>query len=197
MALLWCDDEQASPIERAGLRDSHARPKAHIVVVDADDSGRALVSGVLMNAGYRVTGLHDGEMLFPLLREHEVDLLILEADLPGMDGFALCQTIRAVSDVPIIFLSARAEAADRVAGLECGATKYLVKPIEPTELQACVAAALGRGNRRRGMGDQVRIRTLAAISLHHVCIKLEREAAHRSIGLTTNGYVFLTEAGRA
>jgi DNA-binding response OmpR family regulator len=114
-----------------------------------------------------------------------------------MDGFALCQIIRCISNVPIIFLSARAEAADRVAGLECGAGAYLVKPIEPTELQACVAAALGRGKRRRARGDQVRIRTLAAVSLHHVRIKLEREAAHRSIGSTPNGNVFLKEAGRA
>jgi DNA-binding response OmpR family regulator len=196
MALLSLTDEQASPIERVGLRDPCARPKPHIVVVDADDCGRALVSGVLMSASYRVTGLHDGSSLLPLLREHDVDLLILEVELPGMDGFALCQTTRYISEVPIIFLSARAEAADRVAGLHLGADDYLVKPIDPIELLAHVAAVLGRCKRDQAHGDQVRIRSLAAVSLHHVCIKLEREAAHRPIGSTPNGNVFLTEAGR-
>jgi DNA-binding response OmpR family regulator len=197
MALLWCDDEQASRIERAGLRDSYARPKPHIVVVDADDGGRVLVSGALTSAGYHVTGLHDGKTLLPLLIEHDVDLLILEVDLPGMDGFALCQTIRCLSAVPIIFLSARAEATDRIAGLHLGADDYLAKPIDPSELLARVAAVLRRGKHGQVRGDQVRLRTLVALSIRRVRAKLERNATNRSIGSTTNGDVFLTEAGRA
>jgi DNA-binding response OmpR family regulator len=166
MALLSFDDGQKSHMERVRLPDPHARPKPHIVVVDADDGGRALVSGVLTRAGYDVTGLHDGEMLLPLLREHDVDLLILEVELPGMDGFALCQTIRAVSDVLIIFLSAHSEAADRIAGLHLGADDYLAKPIEPSELQARVAAVLRRGKRTQGVGERLHVRALLLESLH-------------------------------
>jgi two-component system, OmpR family, response regulator len=79
-----------------------------------------------------------------LLRAGRYDAAILDVMLPEMDGFALCRTIRAESDIPIIMLTARGELTDRVVGLELGADDYLPKPFEPRELVARIQTILRR-----------------------------------------------------
>jgi len=79
-----------------------------------------------------------------LLRSGRFEAVILDVMLPEMDGFALCRTIRAESDIPIIMLTARGELTDRVVGLELGADDYLPKPFEPRELVARVQTILRR-----------------------------------------------------
>jgi two-component system, OmpR family, response regulator len=78
------------------------------------------------------------------LREGGFDAVILDVMLPEQDGFAVCRTIRAESDVPIVMLTARGEVMDRVVGLELGADDYLPKPFEPRELVARIATVLRR-----------------------------------------------------
>tara|TARA_R110001599_G_scaffold248466_1_gene448433 strand:+ start:105 stop:779 length:675 start_codon:yes stop_codon:yes gene_type:complete len=88
-----------------------------------------------------------------LLRSGRFDAAILDVMLPEMDGFALCRTIRAESDIPIIMLTARGELTDRVVGLELGADDYLPKPFEPRELVARIQTIL---RRQRGTGSGTR-----------------------------------------
>lgn len=79
-----------------------------------------------------------------LLRQHSVDLVILDIMLPGMDGLEVCRTIRRQSEVPILMLSARGETLDRIIGLEVGADDYLAKPFEPRELTVRIQRILKR-----------------------------------------------------
>lgn len=78
------------------------------------------------------------------LREGGFDAVILDVMLPGQDGFSVCRTIRAESDVPVVMLTARGEVMDRVVGLELGADDYLPKPFEPSELVARITTVLRR-----------------------------------------------------
>lgn len=80
-----------------------------------------------------------------LLRQGGFDLVILDVGLPDGNGFELCRTLRVFSDVPVIFLTARADEIDRVVGLEIGADDYVLKPFSPRELAARVKAVLRRG----------------------------------------------------
>lgn len=127
--------------------DHQPRTETHIAVVDGDGPSRSYTRFVLTDAGYRVTELGDGRVVLPLLASQPVDLLLLDAHLPDMDGFALCKQIRHSSDVPLIFLTTRTATEDRVRGLRLGADDYLTKPIEPAELLARVQAVLRRCER--------------------------------------------------
>jgi DNA-binding response OmpR family regulator len=89
------------------------------------------------------------------------DLIVLDLMLPDIDGFDICRTIRARSDVPILMLTARKEDADKIGGLELGADDYFTKPFNPRELVARVKAIL-----RRARGDQKRIETIDLGTLH-------------------------------
>jgi two-component system OmpR family response regulator len=90
-----------------------------------------------------------------LLAEHDPDLIVLDLNLPGDDGLVLCRELRARSAVPVIMLTARAEAIDRVLGLELGADDYLTKPFEPRELLARIRTVLRRTS-RDGLGGAPR-----------------------------------------
>jgi two-component system response regulator ResD len=127
--------------------DRQPHDGTHIVVVDGDGPSRAYARFVLTDAGYHVTELDDGTNALPLLARQPVDLLILDAELPDMDGFALCEQVRQLSDVPLVFLTTRDSTEDRVRGLRLGADDYLIKPIEPAELLARVQAVLRRCER--------------------------------------------------
>lgn len=81
-----------------------------------------------------------------LLRAGGIDLVILDVGLPDMTGFEACKELRRFSDVPVMFLTARAEEVDRVVGLEIGADDYVVKPFSPREVVARVRAILKRSN---------------------------------------------------
>lgn len=116
----------------------------HLLVVDDDRDIRMLVGEQLTAAGYLVTGAADGAEMRRALDRSAIDLIILDLNLPGDDGLALCRDLRARSTVPIIMLTARQEPIDRVLGLEMGADDYLTKPFEPRELLARVRSVLRR-----------------------------------------------------
>lgn len=107
---------------------------AHVLVVDDDRRIRELLSRFLVEHGYRVTtAAHAGEAR-ARLQGLVFDALILDVMMPGESGFDLARHIRAGSATPILMLTARADAGDRVTGLEIGADDYLPKPFEPREL---------------------------------------------------------------
>ena len=118
----------------------------NILVADDDVNNVKLAAFLLEEAGYKVTRTHDGHKVMTLIDEHQPDLVLLDVEMPGMNGFEVCQQIRRMSDVPIIFLTAHSQLSDRIKGLQIGGDDYLVKPFEPSELLARIEAVLRRSN---------------------------------------------------
>ncbi|MCM2680558.1 response regulator transcription factor [Echinimonas agarilytica] len=118
--------------------------KGHILVVDDDAEIRDLLSTLLSRAGYQISGAEDGVEMFKVFYQAQVDLIILDINLPGDDGFSLCQQLRQRSDVPVIMLTASSDDMDQVIGLEIGADDYIAKPFNPRQLQARIKALLRR-----------------------------------------------------
>lgn len=98
----------------------------------------------LETEGFNVTWNSLGQQGLDFVRNQPIDLLILDVGLPDISGFELCKQIRTLSDVPIIFLTARSEEIDRVVGLEIGGDDYVTKPFSPRELTARVKVILKR-----------------------------------------------------
>jgi DNA-binding response OmpR family regulator len=120
---------------------------ARILVVEDDPDIAELIVHYLQSAGHTTVRLSSGADVMRQLRAQAPDLVVLDLMLPGMNGMAVCDAIRAdtaTSHLPIIMLTARGEEADRVAGLERGADDYVTKPFSPKELVARVAARLRR-----------------------------------------------------
>jgi two-component system, OmpR family, alkaline phosphatase synthesis response regulator PhoP len=115
-----------------------------ILVVDDERKIVTVLKGYLEQAGYRVLTAGDGQMALTTFRHAKPDLVILDLMLPGIDGLDVCRVLRRESSVPIIMLTARAEEADRLIGLELGADDYVVKPFSPREVVARVRAVLRR-----------------------------------------------------
>ena len=116
----------------------------HLLVVDDDRRIRALLSRFLLAEGYRVTTAESAAEARAKLGSLTFDLLVLDVMMPGETGFDLAQSIRSASTVPILMLTARDEAENRIKGLELGADDYLAKPFEPRELVARIRSILRR-----------------------------------------------------
>ena len=119
-----------------------------ILLIEDDPRLAALVCEYLGESGYLVTTAATGTIGLDLAANTSFDALILDLMLPDMDGLDVCRRLRAKSNIPIVMLTARGDATDRVVGLEMGADDYLPKPFEPRELLARLRAIL-----RRGRGD--------------------------------------------
>ena len=116
-----------------------------VLLVDDDPRLAAMVAEYLGAAGYRVTAAASAAAGLERLSAEPYDALVLDLSLPDMDGLDVCRHLRARSDVPMLMLTARGDAMDRVVGLELGADDYLPKPFEPRELLARLRAILRRG----------------------------------------------------
>jgi len=119
-----------------------ARP--HILIVDDDARIRELLKKFLARNGFLVTAARDARHARNLLDGLEFDLLVLDVMMPGEDGVALTWSLRETMATPILLLTARGDADDRIRGLEAGADDYLPKPFEPRELLLRIAAILRR-----------------------------------------------------
>jgi two-component system phosphate regulon response regulator OmpR len=119
-------------------------------VVDDDPELRRMLATYLGEQGYEVRTLVDGAQLLARLQAQRPDLLVLDLMLPGDDGLTLLRRLRdGGDDLPVLMLTARADAVDRIIGLEQGADDYLAKPFLPRELTARIEAVL---RRRRPLG---------------------------------------------
>jgi two-component system, OmpR family, phosphate regulon response regulator OmpR len=116
----------------------------HLLVVDDDERLRALLQRYLTTNGFRVSVAADAADARALMKSMAFDMLILDVMMPGESGFDLASSVRASSSVPILMLTARGEAEDRIEGLERGADDYLGKPFEPRELVLRIGALLRR-----------------------------------------------------
>lgn len=119
-----------------------------ILIVEDDDRIRRALELALIDEGYAVDEVADGESALGRLADATPDLLLVDLMLPGMSGFDLCRQVRSESDVPIIVVSARSDSHDVVAGLEAGADDYVTKPVMVKELAARIRALLRRARPR-------------------------------------------------
>jgi len=120
----------------------------HIVIVDDQPEICELVYNYLSGEGYRVSTANDGPSMRRIMQQYDVDLVLLDIQLPGDDGLSLARQLRAVSDIGIIILTGRGETVDRIIGLEMGADDYLPKPFHLRELLARVKSVLRRKSSR-------------------------------------------------
>ena len=117
---------------------------AHLLIVDDDTRIRTLLQKYLLRNGYLVTAARDAAHARRLLAGLSFDLVVLDVMMPGEDGFSLTRHIRSQGTMPVLLLTARGEAEDRITGLEAGADDYLPKPFEPRELLLRINAILRR-----------------------------------------------------
>jgi two-component system alkaline phosphatase synthesis response regulator PhoP len=165
-----------------------------VLVVDDDAKTVELVKLYLNRDGYRVLTAYDGVEALRLVRESHPDLIVLDLMLPGIDGLAVCQTLRAESDVPIIMLTAKTTDQDKLKGLDLGADDYVTKPFSPRELAARVRAVLRRLPGERGPEEIKHGELTVNFS------KYEASLAGRPLNLSTTEFkllgVLVREPGR-
>lgn len=149
------------------------------LVVDDDRVLADLIAFTLRREGFKVLQAHDGESALRRWLEEEPDIIILDVNLPQMDGFAVCRAIRAQANTPIILLTVREEEDDIVNGLEAGADDYVLKPFSPRQLIARIQAVL----RRTGQAVPPAIRQMGHLAL---------DAKRRELRIAGGGPISLT-----
>ena len=140
-----------------------------ILIADDDPHIRQLLVFALAKAGLGTVEVEDGEAALAAAQTHLPDLIVLDINMPRMDGIEVCRRLRAQSDVPILFLSSRDDEIDRVLGIELGADDYVTKPFSPREVVARVMAIL-----RRVASCPPPVAEPAG-SLRHGCLTLDAE----------------------
>lgn len=125
-----------------------------VLLIEDETELARVAQSYLEKAGFQVILASRGDTGLSLFRQHKPDLVLLDLNLPGMDGLDVAREIRRQSDVPLIMVTARVEETDRLIGLELGADDYIVKPYSVRELVARVRAVLRRFNRSSG-GSQI------------------------------------------
>lgn len=136
-----------------------------ILIADDDPHIRQLLAFALAKAGLDTIEAEDGEAALAAVESHAPDLVVLDINMPRMDGIETCRRLRARSDLPILFLSSRDDEIDRVLGIELGADDYVTKPFSPREVVARVMAIL-----RRTAGRPPAVADAASRSATVVCI---------------------------
>lgn len=124
----------------------------HILVVEDDSRLADMLKDYLGQAGFGITVAPLGAAALEKLSATAYDAVVLDLMLPDMDGLSVCRQLRAKSDTPVLMLTARGDAVDRIVGLELGADDYLPKPFEPRELVARLRAIMRR--RSRGSSEE-------------------------------------------
>ncbi|NJN43289.1 MAG: response regulator transcription factor [Anaerolineae bacterium] len=148
-----------------------------ILIIEDESKIAKLARDYTGKSGYRTLTVSDGQLGLAAFRHERPDLIVLDLNLPQMDGLDVCRAIRRDSSVPIIMLTARAEETDRLIGLELGADDYITKPFSPRELVLRVKAVL-----RRVQGDDynsglIRIADLAIDTDGHRVTRAGEEIA--------------------
>ena len=124
--------------------DMLVRNDIHLLVVDDDDRIRTLLASYLGKSGFRVSTVANSASARQIMKTLEFDLLIVDVMMPGETGFEFTKSLRVSNDIPVILLTARAAADDRIEGLKTGADDYLAKPFEPEELVLRIEAIFRR-----------------------------------------------------
>ncbi len=162
--------------------------KLSLLVVDDQPEMLEMLKILLTSAGFEVIIAVDGPSALRSAYQHIPDAILLDVMMPGMDGFEVCRRMRDLTEVPIIFVTAKANIEDIVAGFAAGADDYLVKPFHQVELLTRLTAALRRSVERNGEKEQV-IFPSPFIMLD--CDRHELEVGSRKVYLTPNEFRIL------
>lgn len=162
-----------------------------ILVVDDEPKIVQLARDYLERAGFRVISAGDGDAALASARSARPDLIVLDLKLPAKDGLDVARELRKTSAVPIIMLTARADEADKLVGLELGADDYMTKPFSPKELVARIRAVLRRSDAARAGVEVIRVGELTVdVARMHVT------AGRRIIPLTPTEFQILVALAR-
>jgi DNA-binding response OmpR family regulator len=143
-----------------------------ILVVDDEPQIVKVLKAYLEKAGYQVVTASDGLAALSIFQREKLDFLILDLNLPGMDGLDICKAVRRSSNIPIMMLTARVEETDRLIGLELGADDYVIKPFSPREVVARVRTIFRRTTTEVVQPDILRAGDLT--------INMEQHTVHRA-----------------
>ena len=163
-----------------------------ILVIDDDVELCSLLQEFLKREGFSVEFRHEGNQGLTRAMEGDIDLLVLDVMLPGIDGFEILRRLRQKSNIPVLMLTARGEDVDRIIGLELGADDYLPKPFNPRELSARIRAILRRVENRKVTGSRIEVN---GVTLDPAARSVE--AGGRQIELTTFEFDILEMLMRA
>ncbi len=174
----------------AADRPQTIAPPSTILVVDDSATNLQVLVRTLNPGGHRILAARDGRAALDIARKASPDLILLDVMMPGMDGFEVCRVLKAqpeTRDAAVIFLSARGEVADKVAGLELGAIDYITKPIQAEEVLARVGVHLSRLHLERALRQsRDRLdRELASAARMQQLILPPSMPAHASVGFGT------------
>ncbi|GHV41764.1 DNA-binding response regulator [Spirochaetia bacterium] len=162
-----------------------------VLVVDDEPKILDIVRSYLEKSGYRAICAGTGKEAMTLLKSHTVSLILLDLMLPDFTGEELCRKVRAVSDVPIIMMTAKVDEESIIRGLNLGADDYVTKPFSPRQLMARVAAAL----RRSGTGGEIGTQKNRILSAGDLVVDQKNRRVSRKgedLALTPNEYKILT-----
>ncbi|MCE5208589.1 MAG: response regulator transcription factor [Chloroflexi bacterium] len=157
-----------------------------ILVVDDEPQIVKVLKAYLEKAGYKVLTAYEGNSALAVFQSEKPDFVILDLNLPGMDGLDLCKSIRRDSNVPILMLTARVEEADRLIGLELGADDYVIKPFSPREVVARVRTIFRRTITETPKPDTIKAGNLVIDVQQHTV-----HLANRPIDLTPTEFDIL------
>ena len=118
----------------------------HILIVEDEEKIASILKDYLEQNDYKTHWINNGSMVIPYVKENQVDLILLDLMLPGLNGTEVCKAIRKFSDLPVIMLTAKVDEIDRLLGLELGADDYICKPFSPREVVARVKSVLRRAH---------------------------------------------------
>lgn len=162
-----------------------------ILVVDDDSHIREVISFALEKATLSVTIANNGQQALALLKQSPFDLIVLDINMPEMDGLECCREIRKTSEIPILFLSSRDDEIDRVLGLEIGGDDYVTKPFSPRELVARIKAILKRTQAQKNIFS-----TEQDLSHGHLRLNIEQHTVwwkNASVSLTAIEFSILAQ----
>jgi DNA-binding response OmpR family regulator len=142
-----------------------------ILVVDDEPNLVKVLRGYLEQAGFQVVTAGDGPLALAQFKHEKPDLVLLDLNLPGMDGLDVARRLRSGSNVPIIMVTARVEETDRLIGLEIGADDYVSKPFSPREVVARVRAVLRRVESGPAVPDVIRAADIVVDLVRHVAVR--------------------------
>ena len=154
--------------------------KKQILIIDDDEDLSMIISDMLEDYGYGVTCVGDSEQAFEILSDHVFHLVLLDINLPGQTGFALCKELRKVSTVPVIFASARTSETDRITGFDIGGDDYLPKPYSMKELLSRVNALI---RRTYGFTEEEKIVTFGDVEVNITARTVRKKDEEISLSL--------------
>ncbi|TWT07188.1 response regulator transcription factor [Planococcus sp. CPCC 101016] len=139
---------------------------ATVMIVEDDDGIRELMRLFLLKKGYSILQAEDGFQALELLEREKPDLILLDVEMPGLNGLEVCEKIRLKTTLPILFVSYRKELVYKIQGLEAGGDDYITKPFDFNELEARIRAILRRNGWKSGEEDQLTILKYNDLHIH-------------------------------